>query len=173
MNWKDVVGYEGYYQVSETGLVISLDRYDSLGRFRKGVIKSQIVQNSGYLIVNFRLKGKQKNFLIHRLVAEAFISNPETKKYVNHKDGDKLNNHVDNLEWVTASENMKHANDLGLANIVNRKVVKVTNNKDINLMFKSQYEVSQYFGFTDDWCHQRVLRNGTKFTYGEFTLEVL
>lgn len=65
--------------------------------------------NKGYLFVCAKERGRRKNLLIHRLVAEAFIPNPENKPEVNHKDGNPHNNRVDNLEWVTSSENRKHA----------------------------------------------------------------
>lgn len=112
--WKDIKGYEGLYQVSNLGRVKSLDIVDRLGRKHKSNIKYQNDNGNGYLIVNLKHNGKQKNHLVHRLVAEAFIENPENKKEVNHIDGDKLNNRVDNLEWVSRSENLKHAFKLGL-----------------------------------------------------------
>jgi hypothetical protein len=173
MLWKDVVGYEGYYRVSDSGNVISVTRYDRLGRLKVGVIKRTIIQNSGYKVVNLKVDGEQKNHLVHRLVAEAFIPNPDNKKFVNHIDGNKLNNEVSNLEWCTRSENMKHATEIGLADIVNRKEVKVTTIDGELLMFKSQFEVSNYFGFTNGWCHQRILRNGNPFNYNGNLVEVL
>ena len=174
MLWRDIIGYGGFYQVSNTGLVRGLDRYNRLGRFVKGVIKTQIIQNSGYSIVNLKVNGKQKNHLVHRLVALAFISNEtDDRHFINHIDGNKQNNHVSNLEWVTKSENMKHAYNLGLANTVNHRLVKVTDNDGVNIIFKSQFEVSKYFGFTNGWCHQRVLRNGNTFKFKGFTVEVL
>jgi hypothetical protein len=119
------------------------------GRLKIGVIKRTIVQNSGYKIVNLKVDGKQHNHLVHRLVAASFVPNPENKKFVNHIDGNKLNNEVSNLEWCTRSENMKHANEIGLADIVNRREVKVTTSDGLVMMFKSQHEVSGYFGFTN------------------------
>jgi hypothetical protein len=173
MNWKNVVGYEGYYRVSDSGNVISVTRYDRLGRLKVGVIKRTIIQNSGYKVVNLKVDGEQKNHLVHRLVAEVFIPNPDNKKFVNHINGNKLNNEVSNLEWCTRSENMKHATEIGLADIVNRKEVKVTTIDGELLMFKSQFEVSNYFGFTNGWCHQRILRNGNPFNYNGNLVEVL
>jgi hypothetical protein len=173
VKWKNVVGYEGYYQVSDSGKVRSLTRYDRVGRLKIGVIKRTVIQNSGYKIVNLKVDGKQNNHLVHRLVATAFVSNPENKKFINHIDGNKLNNEVSNLEWCTRSENMKHANEIGLTDIVNRKEVKVTTIDGELLMFKSQFEVSNYFGFTNGWCHQRILRNGNPFNYNGNLVEVL
>lgn len=81
----------------------------NFGRIRNnGIIRKQSVSSSGYQYIGVTFNGIQKNYLIHRLVAEAFLPNPLKKPQVNHIDGDKSNNNVRNLEWVTASENMIH-----------------------------------------------------------------
>lgn len=113
-NWKPVKDYEGIYEVSDTGLVRSLDRVDSLKRFKRGVLKSPYDNGRGYLCVNLKAKGKQAQKTVHRLVAQAFIPNPDNLPEVNHIDGNKKNNHVSNLEWCTVSENKKHAFKKGL-----------------------------------------------------------
>ena len=110
--WKDITGYEGLYQVSNTGKVRSINRtiIDSNGNKQKW--KSHIfigkVNNSGYLTVCLRKCGKRKGFLIHRLVATAFIENPTNLPYVNHKDEIKTNNNVENLEWCSESYNCRY-----------------------------------------------------------------
>ena len=101
--WKDVPGYEGLYQVSSVGRIMRD------GRTRK--LKSD---HMGYLVVALCKKGIEKDWKVHRLVALAFLQNPEQKRVVNHIDGDKQNNRVENLEWVTHSENMRHAYTTGL-----------------------------------------------------------
>jgi hypothetical protein len=103
--WKDIPEWEGLYQVSNLGRVKSL---------RKRIILKPLKLRKGYLGVEFRESNKRKHFRVHRLVALVFIPNPENKPEVNHKDGIKSNNHVDNLEWCTASENVQHAYDTGL-----------------------------------------------------------
>ena len=91
--WKDIEGYEGAYQIS------------NFGRIKNKIkILSPQINNCGYL----RIILKNKHYSIHRLVALAFLPNPENKPQVNHIDGNKTNNYVTNLEWVTASENQKH-----------------------------------------------------------------
>lgn len=108
--WIPVEGYEDRYEVSNTGKVRSLN-YHMTGKTKE---LKPITEGKGYLMVGLCRDGKMKWGKIHRLVATAFIPNPENKREVNHKDGNKKNNHVDNLEWATASENMKHAFSMGL-----------------------------------------------------------
>lgn len=89
------------------------DRHNKLFKPTTRLTKSHTMSiqenNKGYLFVCAKENGRRKNLLIHRLVAEAFIPNPENKPEVNHIDGNPHNNRVDNLEWVTSSENRKHA----------------------------------------------------------------
>ncbi len=108
--WKDVVGYEGVYQVSNIGVVRSVDRFDG-NRFRKGVTLKAKTNDGGYKTVHLRnkLTSKESWPTIHKLVAEAFIPNPENKPTVNHEDGDKLNNLESNLKWATHQEQTVHA----------------------------------------------------------------
>lgn len=115
--WKDVVGYEGLYQVSNFGRVKSLDRLVqriNCGCYiKKGKIKKQQDNGRGYL-TTMLCDGTQKRLYIHRLVAEAFIENPKNKKEINHKDGNKKNNKAENLEWCSSKENKEHAWKIGL-----------------------------------------------------------
>lgn len=111
--WKDVVGYEGIYEVSNIGNVRSLDRYvygklDSK-HFVKGKVFKLQKSHKGYRTVILHKCGKAKQKQVHRLVAEAFISNPLNFPQVNHKDTNKENNCVNNLEWITNYGNMQHA----------------------------------------------------------------
>ena len=101
--WRDVVGYEGLYQVSNYGRVKSFHN--------NGVrtLNPSFADYPGYYVVNLTKNGKQQTQYVHILVAQAFIPNPENKSYVNHIDGDKLNNCLENLEWTTPTENSRHA----------------------------------------------------------------
>ena len=115
--WKDIEGYEGIYQVSNLGKVKSLERYCSTHWGRRRVpekILNPQEKEYGYLCVDLHRDGNSKSYSIHRLVATAFIPNPEDKPEVNHKDGDTGNNQVSNLEWATGSENVRHALQTGL-----------------------------------------------------------
>ena len=120
--WKDIAGYEGLYKVSNLG------RVKSLNYLRKGIEKDRIPNknNSGYLIVGLHKDGKIKNFLIHRLVAEAFIENVNDLPQVNHIDENKLNNRVENLEWCSAKYNSNYGeHNYNLRNTKSSKVPNV------------------------------------------------
>lgn len=110
--WKEIQGYEGIYEVSNFGNVRSLPRYKR-GNFDskvfiEGKTIKQVKNNRGYYIVQLSKNNKVKNFSVHRLVAEAFIPNPNNFPQVNHKDEDKSNNRVSNLEWMTLKRNINY-----------------------------------------------------------------
>jgi hypothetical protein len=105
--WRDVQGYEGKYLVSNIGRVKALP-FDGPGKRNQEVIRWFSTDRCGYHRLNLANKGKKQNFFVHRLVAVAFIPNPENKPFVNHIDGDKFNNHYSNLEWVSSHENNLH-----------------------------------------------------------------
>lgn len=118
--WKDIPGFEGLYQVS------------SLGRIRRnGKFKTLRPDRRGYLTVWLCKNSVQKNHKVHRLVASVFIPNPESKRTVNHIDGNKQNNRVENLEWATHSENITHANSTGLRTVTDaqRKAASMNGKK--------------------------------------------
>lgn len=112
--WHPCAGYETHYEVSNLGNVRSIERMVN-NRLNTGLRKSpqRLLKagksKSGYLIVSFCVDGVKSNQTIHRLVARAFLPNESNKPQVNHKDGNKHNNHLDNIEWVTVSENGLHA----------------------------------------------------------------
>ena len=115
-NWKDVVGFEGRYMISNLGNVKSI--VTNHGKpTDKQVTKRVRSKTCDYHYVQFWRKDKPTHKAIHRLVAEAFIPNPENKPIVNHLDGNKHNNAVNNLEWATHSENHKHAFATGLRSV--------------------------------------------------------
>ena len=114
----DIKKYNGYYQINRKGQVRSLKRkihyFNKKGKYvypvKEKLLKSTTRdKNIKYLCVDLRKNKKRKTKFIHRLVAEAFILNPQNKTQVNHIDGNKKNNHVSNLEWCTHLENMQHA----------------------------------------------------------------
>lgn len=110
--WKDVIGYEGSYQVSNLGRVKSVSR-EIFNRGVRQKIKERILKpcnKGGYLFVTLSQFGKPKTFAVHRLVAITFLPNPENKPQVNHLDENPLNNRLTNLAWATASENCNYGN---------------------------------------------------------------
>lgn len=118
--WKDIEDYVGYYQVSNKGNIKSLKRIVMRDNGWKFTVSEKILKTSigtsGYLRAFLYFDKKSKTKSISRLVAKAFIPNPLNKKEINHIDGNKLNNVVSNLEWVSPKENMAHAWEMGLIN---------------------------------------------------------
>lgn len=119
--WKDIEEYEGLYQVSNLGNVKSLDTIINCKgaknidtHIRKGRLLKQNKTTTGYYYVNLSKNAKAKPLIVHRLVAKAFIPNINNYPIINHIDGNKLNNNVENLEWCDYSHNIKEAYRIGL-----------------------------------------------------------
>lgn len=137
--WKPIPDYEDSYEVSNYGQVRSKDRYTPTRNgevFKKGVIKTLKEDKDGYFKVCLSKNSKKKSFFVHRLVALTFIENPNNYPVVNHKDGNKQNNKVENLEWCTRSENDKHAYRIGL-----RKVTDGGTSKEVVQLDKETLKV--------------------------------
>lgn len=130
--WKDIPGYEGYYQASNDGLIQSVTKAVkqwSGVQIKKGKILSPAIDKIGYLNCALSKENKLRSFKVHRLVALAHIPNPNGFAEINHKDCNKLNNHVSNLEWCDRKGNMEHASKNSLITKItrdrsNRSVVK-------------------------------------------------
>jgi hypothetical protein len=113
------------YEASSFGRIKSLDRYvrgkskgvEFMKKVKERILKPAIRTGGYYLVTLGDGKGFRKNGSVHKLVAEAFIPNPDNLPTVNHKDGNKLNNHVDNLEWMTGRDNCLHAIEIGLSKV--------------------------------------------------------
>lgn len=139
---KDVIGYEDLFAVTEDGRLWSK---------RTSRFLTPQKNSKGYICIASRIGGRQGKavlFRLHRLVAEAYISNPENKTQVNHKDGNKLNNHVSNLEWVTGKENVQHAYATGLAKCAkgfDNKLSKLTK-EDVTYIKSNYIPYSRTFG---------------------------
>lgn len=147
--WKLIEGTENRYEISNTGKIRSLN-YKRTGKTRELI---PAPDPKGYLKTMILIAGRYKTVKIHRLVAEAFIPNPENKPQVNHKDGNKENNAVDNLEWVTNIVNAHHAIEHGLfsnsykatadANSRRKKQVIATDSNGQRIVFDSISEASR------------------------------
>jgi len=120
--WRDVVGYEGYYEVSDMG---------NVRRTWKGNVLKSRVHRDGYKILVLCVDCSRRSFQVHRLVASAFIANRKDKEQVNHKNGIKHDNRVCNLEWATRSENTIHAYKMKLIKRVNNSKLNESDARDI------------------------------------------
>lgn len=163
--WKDIEGYEGLYRVSNLGRVLSVrfgPKTNSVPIKPAPRIMRQSRSSSGYLHVQLYKDGESSTKLVHILVARTFIPNPENKREVNHLDGDKSNNCVDNLEWSTRSENQRHAIKMGLRlaspgigrlgakNPLSKSVFQFSLNGKFIRRWDSSYEAAMECGFNRD-----------------------
>lgn len=165
IEWKPVVGYEGLYEVSNYGQVKKM--YDSKNQYEKGYILNPSINQNGYYMVGLYKAKIRKNVNVHRILALAFIENPLNKPCVNHIDGNKLNNSLDNLEWSTYSENNKHAFYMGLNRVTHNNI------NSINSMIKanSKSVVDLQTGIFYDSLKEACLT--TNYKYNKAHLQIL
>lgn len=141
--WKDIEGFNGFYQISNLG------RIRSKGRTKdKAGIRCISYTHDGYAKIRLMYKGVDKTVRVHRLVARAFIPNPDDKETVNHIDGDKTNNRADNLEWANRHEQLIHAYDLGLkkAKVGTSNYLAKLSDDDVKFIRKVYIPQSTKFG---------------------------
>lgn len=149
--WRDIKGYEGLYQISNLGNVRSLDRKIRFNKgvsIKKGQLLKPVLTRKGYLKVELSKESKGKRFYVHRLVALHFIENSLNKPQVNHINGIKTDNRVENLEWCTNLENQRHAIKNGLVNQEQRikQAIKMgeVNKKPINQYTKQNEFIRKF-----------------------------
>lgn len=145
--WRDVIGYEELYEVSNLGQVRTKEkiRWNSkCFAFRKVRYLTIKEHPSGYIYAALSKDKKQRRYLVHRLVADAFIPNTNNKPFVNHMDGNKLNNVLSNLEWVTRSENAIHAFKIGLQCNKGEKHPKHKATEKIVLEIRAKFQPRKY-----------------------------
>jgi hypothetical protein len=147
-NWKPLNDYEGFYEINEKGEVRSLHKRN----YHK--IVSQRIDRGGYYAVRLSKNGNTHTQWVHRLLAFTFIPNPESKKYVNHKNGNKLDNSLSNLEWVSHQENVIDAYKQGLNSAAKRIINSVSGS-----MYSSIREAADAIGINYNTCCKRLKRN--------------
>lgn len=144
--WRDIPGLEGIYAASSAGRIKSI---------KTGKIHKLYVHKNGYVYCHLSKNGKAKVIRVHRLIAETFIPNPGNLQYINHKDEDKTNNCVDNLEWCTAKENATYGTRI--ERIVNKNlnhprkskwVIKLSKNNEILHFYPSTMQASRETGIS-------------------------
>ena len=154
---KDIKGYEGQYAITEDGRVWSHPR-EIVVKIGNKFLKPSVSSSTGYKTLTLKLRNEHKTHSIHRLLAQTFLPNPDNKPYVNHKDGNKINNSLSNLEWCTEKENSQHAWQTGLMNYPYDRKGEKNNTaklKDIDVItirlmwnrgFTNQSQIARDFG---------------------------
>jgi hypothetical protein len=161
--WKDIKGYEGLYQVSSLGKVKSLERLIWNGytnHKRKEIMLSLCKCNKGYIVIRLSKNNVQSTYKVHRLVAKAFIKDIKLKPQINHINGIKDDNRVDNLEWCTNSENQSHAVLTGL-----KKCKYEVHTEKVIKLYKSMtptYKIADFFDCSRSTIKRILVNNGIK-----------
>jgi hypothetical protein len=173
--WKDIKGYEDWYQVSNKGRVKSLERTIIRNNGKRQTIRERILkpklERNGYLRVGLcDRSGKRKYFSVHRLVCEAFHKNPDNKPCVNHIDENKVNNIASNLEWCTYAENINHGTrniraGKATAKALSKQVGQYTADGKLVKVWQSTREVQRLLGF-DHGDISKVARGKKKTAHG-------
>jgi hypothetical protein len=174
--WRDINGFEGLYQVSNTGEVRSLDRVQVIANrwggltertIRGKILTQAICKNNSYYSCSFYdIEGNEKRMYVHRVVASTHLEAIEGKDYVNHKDGNKLNNNVENLEWCTRSENMDHALSTGLSSNIGNTHYRAKRVIDTvtGVTYGSVKEAANKCGYTNSYLKNMLAGHNKNIT---------
>ena len=166
--WKDVEGFEGLYKVSSEGVLIGTPRKGT-----KGGVAKQYKMSHGYMEYHLYKNNIRYHRTVHRLLANHFIPNPENKPFINHIDGNRANNSLENLEWVTNGENVQHAMRSGRLDISGEKHhnVKLTDHEvlEIRDLYKHriylQREIGEIYGVRQSTING-IIRNKSRKAAG-------
>lgn len=174
MEWRDVVGYEGIYEVSSAGEVRTKEgkvtystRWKTERVWQQRTLR-QKVSKDNCCRVSLWKDQKEKTWLVHRLVALAFLPKEDSKDYINHKDGNRLNNDVSNLEWCNHAENNNHAFDTDLIKAKTKIVLLHDDTKEIHY-FRSLSKASQFLGYNKGYL-SGVLKRDPHFELKGYTI---
>lgn len=157
--WQPITGYEGLYEISKGGVVRSFHK-----RHHERFISPRI-DRDGYLALRLHKNGKSETKFVHRLVASAFIKNPDNKPQVNHINGIKRDNSIENLEWVTASENSKHAFALGLSKKIGTQVVDECTGKRYISIKEAALDLNINYGTCRNYLNGNIKTSKTCLKY--------
>lgn len=163
--WKDIEDYEGLYQVSNLGRARSLERVDSNGHRLKGKVLAYNLSVAGYLNVCLCRDGKAERKLVHRLVATAFLDNPDNFPQVNHKDENKENNRVENLEWCDSKYNANYGSRNERVAKANERPIYVVTSSGHRYYFSGIKKAAELLGL-DRRTVSRCLRGRQKHHHG-------
>lgn len=156
--WKDIPGYEGIYQASTFGRIrttegkVTQSILHGERRWKSRMLKGRGNQPAGKRVTLWKDK-QQKDFLVARVIARTFLGEPPEGFTVNHKDGDRLNNHIENLEWLSLADNIKHGFETGLYH--NQKSINVTDG-EITLEFRSYAQLDLFLGRAKGYTSGRI-----------------
>lgn len=158
-DWRSVFNYENLYEINSQGMVKSLHRRNP------GKILPQYIDREGYPTVKLSKKGKDSTRFIHRLLAQAFIPNPENKKFVNHKNGNKLCYDLGNLEWVTHRENMIHAFKNGLLKLSSKRVIDLCSGETFGSAMEAARHYNIRYNTLRNYLNGNIKSNPTCLEY--------
>lgn len=165
--FEDLIGYEESYQISDKGRIFTKRRLDGNRIIYGRELHPQITED-GYLKVGLTKNSETKRFYVHRLVAQHFIKNPQNLPQVNHKDGNKFNNNVSNLEWCTKSQNQEHAVKNSLMQHGEARPGAKLTEKDVLEIYKLKgvlpaKEIAAHYGVSKNTIN--VILRGKKWSY--------
>jgi hypothetical protein len=168
--WKPVKGFEKGYEISVTGELRSISRRIAYSNGYGRLILAKEIKprqnNRGYMTLRLSKDRRAYTKCVHRLKAEAFIPNPFNKRYINHKNGNKLDNRLENLEWVTHAQNIRHAYDYGLCKTVSME--KLVVDKCTGRKFLSAKQASEYYHIPYSTCKNYLNGNRQNRTCLEY-----